>query len=81
MERLPRMRTAEGVILAIREQDPNTAISLHYIRRMIKTETVPVVFAGKKRLVDVDSVLEKFIAGVQPLDKPTGYGQMRRIKE
>ena len=53
----PRMRTAEGALAIIKEQDPDTAVTLRYIRRLIATGTIPHVPVGKKKLVNVDGLL------------------------
>lgn len=60
---IPRMRTAAGVLNEIKANDPKTEITLHYIRNIIKTNQVPVVAVGRKKLVDVDSVISMLSAG------------------
>lgn len=57
MSTLPRLRTAPGALAIIREQDPETELTLTYIRRLIKTGQVPCVPVGRKRLVNVDLLL------------------------
>lgn len=57
MPYVPRMRTADGVLEIIKEQDPESQVTLHYLRGLVRTEKVPVVEAGKKKLVDADAVL------------------------
>ena len=52
-----RMRTAEGALAIIKEQDPETAVTLRYIRRLIAVGTVPHVDVGRKKLVNVDVLL------------------------
>ena len=54
----PRMRTAPGALQIIKEQDPGTEITLHYLRRLIKTGAVPCVPVGRKKLVDVDKLID-----------------------
>lgn len=46
----PRMRTAPGALEIIKQMDPDTAVTLRYIRRLIATETVPHVDVGRKKL-------------------------------
>ena len=58
----PRMRTAPGALEIIKQMDPDTAVTLRYIRRLIATETVPHVDVGRKKLVNVDQLL-KFLEG------------------
>lgn len=61
---MARMRTAGKVIELIKEQDPDTEITLHYIRALIKSGEIPCVQVGRKKLVDADAV----IAHIAPKD-------------
>jgi hypothetical protein len=58
------MRTAAGVLAEIKAQDPHTEVTMHYIRKIIRANQVPVVCAGRKKLVDVDAVIELLKAGI-----------------
>lgn len=42
----PRMRTAEGALAIIKEQDPDIAVTLRYIRRLITDGTIPHHYFG-----------------------------------
>lgn len=53
----PRMRTAEGALAIIKEEDPGTAVTLRYIRRLIAAGTIPHIPVGRKKLVNVDELL------------------------
>lgn len=53
-----RMRTASGALEIIRAADPGTAVTLHYIRKLINTGEIPCVPVGRKKLVNVDRLLE-----------------------
>ena len=76
---LPRMRTAAGVLVEIKAEDPNTEVTLHYIRQIIHTKQVPVVSAGRKKLVSVDAVLALLSGERNSSAEPDTYGQIRRI--
>ena len=54
----PRMRTAEGALAVIKTEDPETAVTLRAIRGLINTGKVPHVPVGKKKLVDVDRLMD-----------------------
>ena len=60
---LPRMRTAEKILNIIKEQDPDTEVTLHYIRDLIKSGKIPVTLVGRKKLVDADRVIAYIAAG------------------
>lgn len=60
---LPRMRTAAGVLVEIKSEDPNTEVTLHYIRQLIHTNQIPVVPVGRKKLVNVDDIVSHLTEG------------------
>ena len=53
---LRRMRTAAGVLEALKAEDPGTEVTLHFIKHLIHAELVPVVPVGRKKLVAVEDV-------------------------
>ena len=53
----PRMRTAEGALAIIKAEDPGTAVTLRYIRRLIAAGTIPHIPVGRKKRVTVDELL------------------------
>lgn len=80
---MPRMRTAAGAFAIIKEQDPSSEVTLHFIRSLIATEAVPVTYVGRKKLVDADQVIAYIAAGNQRPSTTVpfpGYGQVRRVK-
>lgn len=54
----PRMRTAAGAVAAIKEQDPGSEVTVHFVRQLIKTGQIKSVPVGTKRLVNVDLLLD-----------------------
>lgn len=54
----PRMRTAMGALAIIKAEDPETAVTLRFIRGLINTGAVPHVPVGRKKLVDVDRLMD-----------------------
>lgn len=80
---MPRMRTAAKAHELILEQDPQSEVTLYYIRQLIATGAIPVVHVGRKKLIDVDQLLTYLAAGtVRPstTDRVPGYGTLRRIE-
>lgn len=55
---MPRMRTATGALEIIKQQDPDSAVTLRTIRRLINTGELHYVPVGRKKLVNVDELLE-----------------------
>lgn len=78
---MARMRTAAGVMEIIRAQDPDTEVTMCYLRRLIKSGKVPVTKVGKKLLVDADKVIAYIAAGEQgpQLTATAGTGQIRPV--
>lgn len=76
---IPRMRTAERVLDEIKQADPGTEVTLHYIRALIRAEAVPVVVCGRKKLVNVDAVMELLASGYELPAEPQGLGVIRRV--
>jgi len=53
-----RMRTIKAAVDEIRASDPHTAISFHGLRQAVLQGRVPYIQIGKKRLIDVSTVLQ-----------------------
>lgn len=77
---MPRMRTAKQVIEIIREEDPDSAVSLNFIRNLINSGKLPVVCAGKKKLINVDAVLEYIANGEQPATNVSDKSEHCKIR-
>lgn len=71
MARLPRMRDAKGVLSEIQAVDPGTPITIHFVRGLIKSGEIPVVEAGNRKFVNVDTVFD-FLAS-QSTVNPVRY--------
>ncbi len=71
MARMPRMRDAKGVLAEIQEADPGSPITIHFVRGLIKSGEIPVVEAGNRKFVNVDTVLD-FLAS-QSTVNPVRY--------
>ena len=72
---IPRMRIATDVLAEIKALDPDTRITLHYIRSIINQGKVPVRKAGTKKL---DKVLEYLAHGDENEESQTG--EIRRVE-
>jgi hypothetical protein len=73
------MRTAERVLDEIKKVDPETEVTLHYIRALIRAEAVPVVACGRKKLVNVDAVMELLASGYTLPTEPQPLGVIRKV--
>lgn len=57
---MARMRSIREAAKLIRETDSNTCISEGVLRRMVEAGTIPHVPIGRKKMVNVDVILELF---------------------
>ena len=80
-ERIPRMRTAAKIVAEIKALDPDTEVPEFHIRKLAKSGVVPVVWAGRKALINLDDVLDLMRLGTaQPSEEtPPAVGGIRRI--
>ncbi len=79
---IPRMRTVAGTLELIRQEDPETQITAHYIRRIYKSGAVQVVHNGRKILANADEVMAFITSGASLPTQPaedTRTGVIRRI--
>ena len=58
--RPPRMRTAQGAVATLKEEDPDTQITVSMVRRLIRSGQLPYVPMGKKKLINVDTLISFF---------------------
>lgn len=56
--RVPRMRTVKEAAQEIKAIDPHTAMTPYHIRRLCLTGILPTVKAGKKILLNLDTLIE-----------------------
>lgn len=75
MATLPRMRSAEGVLQELKAVDPETKITLNFVRGLIRSGEIPVVQAGYHKLVNVDLVFD-YLAN-QGTSRPIQYTRGR----
>lgn len=58
--RIPRMRTVHEAAQEMKKLDPSTAVTEYHIRRLVLDGVLPRIKAGKKYLINLDSLLEYF---------------------
>ncbi len=57
MANIPRMRTIPEAIRDIQKVDPNTALTVTALRRMVNNGEIPCVSIASKRLINLDILL------------------------
>lgn len=79
-ERIPRMRTAAKIVAELKAMDPNSEVSEHYIRQLVKKGVVPVTWAGSKALINLDDVLALLRGGtIRDREERVSVGGIRRV--
>lgn len=70
-----RMRFPQQALEELRRIDPQTPVSLSFIRRLVKSGAVPSVpvGAGRRRLVNFDALIE-FLSNPPTEQPPTARG-------
>lgn len=58
MVQLPRMRTLDACFNAIKEMDPNSAVSKYYIRQLALSGQISCKMCGAKRLINLDALID-----------------------
>jgi hypothetical protein len=56
--KIPRMRTVKEAAAELKEIDPHTAITEYHIRQLALQGVLPRVQAGKKLLINLDTLIE-----------------------
>lgn len=75
----PRMRTVPQIVAELKLQDENTAISEHYLRKLVKTGKIPCVNAGRKVLICLDTIYD-YLQNPTMQDKEIPQG-IRRVSK
>ena len=79
---LPRMRIAKDCYHMIHEADPESRVSLTYIRSLANDKEIPVHWTGNRCLINYDALLE-YLANPEEADNEPApqTGVIRRIIE
>lgn len=80
-ECIPRMRTAARIVEELKALDPETEVTEFFIRQLAKEGTVPVVWAGRKALINLTDILDLMRLGTaRPTEEAAAaVGGIRRI--
>jgi hypothetical protein len=74
-----RMRFARQAIQELKKEDPDTQVTEHYLRHLIKTGAVPSVSIGNnRRLINYDLLLE-YLANPTSKSDEKEVGGIRRL--
>ena len=76
---LPRMRTIPQVVQELKKQDENTAVSEHYLRKLVKIGKIPHVNTGHKILICLDTIFDYLQPPLEAKNEPVSG--IRKVAE
>lgn len=76
---MDRMRYPAQALELIKQEDPDTCVTLNYIRSLAASNKIPVVRIGRRQLINVDKLIEYLAAGNSQEQTPI-TGTVRRVK-
>jgi len=65
-----RLRTINEAHKFLTEQDPGTSVTRYFLRSLVYEGVIPHIKAGKKFLIDIDSLEEQLSARLASLKSP-----------
>lgn len=79
---MPRMRLLKQAYAEIVADDPDTALTMTALRRLVLSGVIPTVYSGRKRFINVDALME-YLSGAGVAEKspvPNDLGEIRPIQ-
>ncbi len=83
IDKIPAMRGIKEAVAEIRRADPETAVTEHYLRGLIKSGALPHRQAGRKIIISMDA-LYTYLSGEEDreeLDRIERNGVIRSVSE
>jgi hypothetical protein len=81
MADIARMRTAHQAAEHFKQQDPDTSFTEYHINRLIQNGTIPVFKSGRRRLINLDVLINYLSSANAEQAKKCEYGKIRRVGE
>jgi len=76
---MARMRYAAQALELLRQEDPESCVSLNFIRSLAASGKIPVVQIGQRRLINYDALVE-FLANPDTQQKQADQiGKIRKV--
>lgn len=79
---MPRMRLLKQAHAEILAADPDTALTMTALRRLVLSGAIPVFYSGRKRFINMDALME-YLSGAGVAEKapvPNNLGEIRPIQ-
>ena len=82
--KIPVVLTVKDAVHKIKEDCPNTAVTEHYLRQLIRDGVLPNLRAGNKQLINLDVLIEYLTnpeaEKFQPKNNVLSFGGIRPVK-
>ncbi len=69
---IPRLRTIPKALEEIQQADPNTALTMRALRRMVNTGELPTVAINSKRLINMALLFDHISCYNEPVFRVSG---------
>lgn len=76
-----RMRTAHQAAEYFKQQDQETSFTEYHINRLINTGVIKVFHSGRRKLINLDKLIEYLNGEAKEPAKDSTYGKIRRVGE
>ena len=77
---MTKMRTIRDAFAELKQNDPDTAMTLSGLRRLVNTGYIPCVRIGRRILINYDALIEYLNNPAALIKKPNEqYGEIRKI--
>lgn len=79
---MPRMRLLKQAYAEIVADDPDTALTMTALRRLVLSGVIPTVYSGRKRFINMDALMD-YLSGAGATKEtpvPDGLGSIRPIQ-
>ncbi len=76
---MARMRYPQQALELIREEDPNTSLTLNFIRELAYSGKIPCIKIGRRHLINVDALIE-YLESPDKHKETSQTGVIRRIR-
>lgn len=81
MSDIVRMRTAHQAAEYFKQQDPETSFTEYHINRLINSGVLPVFRSGRRKLINLDKLIEYLNSEAREPEKDSTCGKIRRVGE
>ncbi len=80
MSDIARMRTAHQAAVYFKQEDPETSFTEYHINRLINTGVIPVFRSGRRKLINLDKLIQYLNSEKIEPAVNNEYGKIRQIQ-